>query len=50
MNELFTGPYAFYIWASYAAGAAVFAWNLLAPALKRREVMRRLRSATTVES
>ena len=43
------GGYAPYVWGSYGATALVFAWNLLAPRLQRREVLRRLRSASTAE-
>ena len=39
------GGYALYVWGSYAAALAVFAWNLLAPHLERRAVLRKLRSA-----
>jgi heme exporter protein D len=39
------GGYAFYVWGSYAAGLAVLAWNVLAPRLERRAVLRRLREA-----
>jgi heme exporter protein D len=41
------GGYAFYVWGSYGAGALVFGWNLLAPALRRREVLRRLADSET---
>lgn len=36
------GGYALFVWGSYGAAAAVFAWNLLAPRVQRREVLRRL--------
>ena len=34
------GGYAFYVWGSYGAAFAVFAWNLVTPVLQRREVRR----------
>lgn len=34
--------YAFFIWASYALTAAVVAWNLFAPRLRRNDLLRRL--------
>jgi heme exporter protein CcmD len=37
------GGYAAYVWGSYAAMAAVFAWNLAVPALRRRALRRELR-------
>lgn len=46
MKEFFEmDGYAVYVWGSYAAGLAVFAWNLLAPAIERRALKRRLRAA-----
>jgi heme exporter protein D len=43
VNEFLSmGGYAFYVWGSYLAGAAVFAWNLLMPALRRRQILQRL--------
>ncbi len=39
------GGYAAYVWGSYAAGLAVFAWNVLAPLLERRALKRRLQAA-----
>ena len=39
------GGYGLYVWGSYGFGLAVFAWNLLAPALERRSLKRRLRAA-----
>jgi heme exporter protein D len=39
------GGYAFYVWGSYAAGLAVFVWNLVVPRLQRRDVLRKLRDA-----
>ena len=38
------GGYAFYVWGSYGAALAVFAWNLIAPRLRRRELIARIRS------
>ena len=37
------GGYAAYVWGSYAAAAAVFAWNLVVPHLQRRALRRQLR-------
>lgn len=39
------GGYAAYVWGSYAAAAAVFAWNLAVPALRRRALRRQLQNA-----
>jgi heme exporter protein D len=36
------GGYAFYVWSSYAAGALVLAWNVVAPLRARRELLRSL--------
>ncbi len=36
------GGYAVYVWGSYAAAAAVFAWNLAVPLLRRRALRREL--------
>lgn len=36
------GGYALYVWGSFGAALAVFAWNLAAPWLRRRELMRTL--------
>ena len=38
------GGYAVYVWGSYGAAVAVFAWNLLAPRLARRALRRRLQA------
>ncbi len=44
MSDFFAmGGYAMYVWGSYGAALAVLAWNLAAPRLARREVLRRLR-------
>ena len=37
--------YAVYVWGSFAAAAAVFAWNWLAPRLRRRRLLEALRDA-----
>jgi heme exporter protein D len=37
------GGYALYVWGSFGAALAVFAWNVVAPRLERRAVLRRLR-------
>lgn len=34
--------YAFFIWTSYALTAAVVLWNVLAPRLRRNDLLRRL--------
>jgi len=39
------GGYALYVWGSYGAGLAVFAWNALAPRLARKALVRRLQAA-----
>jgi len=39
------GGYAVYVWGSYAAAVAVFAWNLIAPRLRRRALRRQLHGA-----
>ena len=39
------GGYALYVWGSYGAALAVLAWNLIAPRLARRAVLRKLREA-----
>lgn len=36
------GGFAFYVWSAYGAAALVFAWNLLAPRVRRRAVLREL--------
>jgi len=38
------GGYAFYVWGSYAAALVVFAWNVIAPRLRRRELVGLIRS------
>lgn len=37
------GGYAFYVWGSYGAALAVLGWNVVAPRLHRRAVLRRLK-------
>ena len=39
------GGYAAYVWGSYGAAAAVFAWNLVVPLLRRRALRRELKNA-----
>lgn len=41
--------YAPYIWGSFAATALVFGWNVAVLRLGRRDVLRRLKNAGTVE-
>lgn len=36
------GGYAGYVWGSYGVAAAVFAWNLAVPRLRRREILKEL--------
>lgn len=38
------GGYALYVWGSFGATGVAFAWNVLAPQLERRALLRRLRS------
>ena len=44
MNENFwdMGGYAIFVWGSFGAAAAVYAWNLMAPRLRRREILQQL--------
>jgi heme exporter protein CcmD len=37
------GGYALYVWGSFGATLAVFAWNVLAPRLERARLLRALR-------
>jgi heme exporter protein CcmD len=37
------GGYAVFVWGSYGAALAVFAWNVVAPRLERQSVLRRLK-------
>jgi len=41
------GGYAVYVWGSYGAALAVFAWNLAVPRLQRRVLRRRLQARDT---
>jgi heme exporter protein CcmD len=42
MSEwLAMGGYAFYVWGSFAAAAAVYLWNLWAPRAERRAILDR---------
>ena len=36
------GGYALYVWASYGIAAGVIVWNLLAPRLRRSELLKEL--------
>jgi heme exporter protein CcmD len=38
------GGYATYVWGSFGAAAVVFIWNLLAPSLRRRDILKELSS------
>jgi len=38
------GGYGAYIWSAYGLAAIVLVWNWLSPLLRRREVMRKLKS------
>ncbi|MGH8517220.1 MAG: heme exporter protein CcmD [Panacagrimonas sp.] len=50
MSALFEmGGYALYVWGSVGAAVAVFAWNLVAPALRRRELLDRLADPEAME-
>ena len=43
MSEFFSmGGYGLFVWGSFAAFAAVLAWNIQAPQARRRAVFRRL--------
>ena len=43
MSEfLHMGGYAMYVWGSFGFAAAVFIWNLLAPSLRRRDILKEL--------
>ena len=37
------GGYAFYVWGSYGAAVAVFAWNVIVPRLERARLRAALR-------
>ena len=50
MNALFEmGGYGLYVWGSIGSALVVFAWNLVAPALQRRELMQRLSDPELLE-
>ncbi|HEU0195890.1 MAG TPA: heme exporter protein CcmD [Nevskiaceae bacterium] len=36
------GGFAFYVWSVYGLAAVVFAWNIVAPYLRRRALVREL--------
>lgn len=36
------GGYAFYVWTSYGITTAVLLWNLLAPIVQRKQLLRQL--------
>ena len=43
MSEfLHMGGYATYVWGSFGATAVVFIWNLLAPSLRRSDILKEL--------
>ncbi len=44
------GGYEVYVWSSVLLGVAVYAWNLVAPALQRRSVLQRLVDSEGEES
>ena len=41
-NVLNMSGYAVYVWGSYGFAAAVFAWNLIAPRVRRRAILKEL--------
>lgn len=46
MNQYFEmGGYAFYVWSSVGLALIVFAWNVLAPALQRRGLLKQMAAA-----
>ena len=50
MSALFEmGGYGMYVWGSIGTAVAVFAWNLVAPALQRRELLQRLADPERLE-
>ena len=50
MSTLFEmGGYGAYVWGSIGSALGVFGWNLIAPALQRRELMQRLSDPETLE-
>lgn len=51
MSGLFEmGGYGIYVWGSIGTAVAVFAWNLVVPALQRRELMQRLSDPEAMEN
>ncbi len=47
MNQYFEmGGYAFYVWSSVGLALIVFAWNVVAPALRRRSLLQQMAAAT----
>lgn len=40
------GGYALYVWGSYAVGLAVFVWNVMAPRIERRALLRKLKQVS----
>ncbi len=50
MSGLFEmGGYGMYVWGSIGTAVVVFAWNLVAPALQRRELLQRLADPDAME-
>jgi len=39
---LHMGGYAFYVWTSYGLTTVVLLWNVLAPVLQRKQILRQL--------
>ncbi len=39
---LHMGGYAFYVWTSYGITSAVLLWNLFAPIVRRKQLLRQL--------
>ena len=51
MTELFDmGGYEFYVWGSIGLALAVFAWNVLAPEIRRRAVIGQLLEAESEDA
>ena len=36
------GGYALFVWGSFGAAAVIYLWNLMAPRLRRREILQQL--------
>ena len=50
MSDLFEmGGYGAYVWGSMGFALTVFAWNLVGPAMQRRELIRRLADPEAME-